>query len=259
MSGAYLGDYYAIAGLLKYYDKMPKRIVICVAPWSFMRTPDDGRHSSLKPYSLYMMDSLGIAPAAAQEKEWFSKKFKELFSFSYFQASVDYYKDNGIKKMEEDVRVVPNAQITELQKINLDGRLIPSSKEFQTLNEIEQTVQYVINSGSVYQIKTGYKDIQEENVAKFEALLQYWQDNGVEVHIYLPAWHPGIYEYFCENEAFAGVNKLELAMREYGRKHNIPVHGGYDPSICNITAEDFMDWLHLKPEKMLENYKYVKG
>ncbi len=37
----------------------------------------------------------------------------------------------------------------------------------------------------------------------------------------------------------------------------ITVHGSFNPYVCGITEEDYADWLHLKTEKMLENYLFV--
>ena len=46
-------------------------------------------------------------------------------------------------------------------------------------------------------------------------------------------------------------------MRRIGNEYNIPVHGGYNPAPCGIMESDFMDYLHLKPEKMKENYELI--
>lgn len=258
MSGSYLGDYYGIVGLLKYCDKMPKRVIIGVDPWSFMSSAADGRHSALKKYAEYLTADIGDSDNNGHKQELISPKLKELVSFSYFQASVESYKKNGLRKPEESVNTANDSAIGDVLKIMVDGRRIPSVKQYYSTEEINQEVKQILKKGSIYQLNKGFKDVQKENFAQFEALLQYLQGIGIEVHIYLPAWHPMVYKYFCDTPSFAGVNKVEEAVRKLGHERHIPVHGGYNPSLCNLTEEDFMDWLHLKPEKMLENYKYIK-
>lgn len=260
MSGSYLGDDYAIIGLLKYYDKMPRRIVIGVDPWSFMSSATDGRHTSLKQYAIYLKNNISTSTNSgelANDSGAIDRRLKELMSFSYFQASIDSLRKNGFKK--SDAAVEPIADITEdnAQKMLVDGRRVPAAKDYHSSHDIDQEIDRAIKGGSIYQVEQGFSDIPKEQLSQFEALLQYLQNIGVEVHIYLPAWHPLVYQYFCENEAFVGVSKVEGAMRQLGHKYNMPVHGGYDPSLCDITEDDFMDWLHLKPEKMKENYDFV--
>ena len=257
MSGAYLGDYYSIIGLLERFDKMPKRVIIGVDPWAFMRGVDNGRHTSVNKYALCLQDNMEYFGENIQEKQFISERVKEMFSFSYFQASVDFYMKNGIKKSEENVLYTYDSQVSDMSKILADGRRIPASKTYHSVSETNQEIDKLLEKGQVYQLGTGFRGIQKDNVKQFEVLLKYLQDTGVEVHIYLPAWHPRIYEYFCDNDAFAGVDKIEWAMRKIGHEYNIPVHGGYNPSLCGITDNDFMDWLHLKPEKMLENYDFI--
>ncbi len=258
MSGSYLGDYYSIVGLLKYYNKMPRRVIIGVDPWAFMRSAMDGRHTEIKQYALYLQDNMNAADKSSRRKEFASKKIKEMVSFSYFQASVDSFKKNGLRKPEEAVEQAVNDKVDNSPKMLVDGRRIPAAKDYHSVGDINQEIDKTVEKGKIYQLGAGFQEIQKENIRQFEELLEYLLNNGVEVHIYLPAWHPKVYKHFCDDESFSGVNKIELKMRRICSEHNIPIHGGYDPSVCGITEDDFMDWLHLKPEKMLENYNYVR-
>lgn len=51
LSGAYLGDYYAIIGLLEETDRLPSHIIIGVDPWAFMTSASNGRHTSIAQYA----------------------------------------------------------------------------------------------------------------------------------------------------------------------------------------------------------------
>lgn len=256
LSGAYLGDYYAVIGLLKYYDKMPKRVVIGVDPWALMQSSTDGRHTSIKQYAILLKNQIN-SDASSKDNDFLDKKVKELVSFSYFQASINSLRKNGFKNSDDIVEAVTDTKVGDVQKLLVDGRRVPAITGYRSLNSINDEIDRAIKNGSIYILERGFHDVQKEHLSQFEALVLYLRDNGVQVQIYLPAWHPRVYHFFCDNESFAGVAKVEASMRQLGHKYNIPVRGGYDPSLCNITENDFMDWLHMKPEKMKDNYDFI--
>lgn len=262
MSGSYYGDYYSIVGLLKYYDKMPKRVVIGVDPWAFLRDVTDGQHADIRIYAVYLKNVISNNNSFNSNKEirkeFDYSKLRELYSPSYFQSSKKSFEKDGFRKGAETVKISENSNIEEKQKIIPDGRYIPAKKEFHKIPDIEKQVSDQIKSGSIYAVKKGFKDIPSERWDDFVKLLQYLLDNGIEVQLYLPAWHPDIYDYFTTNDNFSGVQKVEDSIRELGKKYNIPVHGSYNPASRNFTTEDFMDWLHLQPDKMYEDYKYIQ-
>lgn len=258
MSGAYLGDYYSIVGLLKYYDKMPKRVVIGVDPWAFLRDAADGRQTSIAQYATYLIN--GISEGAVfnykggKGMSMFSK-LKELYSLEYFRDSKKSLEEKGLRMGAEAVTVADDSNVGEKQKILPDGRYIPSAKGFHKKTDIENEANDKIKSGAIYQVGNGFTDIPSNRWKDFEQLINYLQDNGVEVQLYLPAWHPKVYKFFVTHEEFSGVEKVEDAIRDLGAKYNIPVHGSYDPAINKFNTGDFMDWLHLKPNKMYDDYQ----
>ncbi len=264
MSGSYLGDYYAIVGLIESKNIMPKRIMIGVDPWAFMRSADDGRHSRLDKYSRFMLDLVKDRHSELQDiEESDMSKLKEIVSFSYFQSSVARLRNMKGDALQAGghirIAVADNAVIGEAAKILPDGRRIPSAKEYHDIETLQKEALQYIASKRIYQLENGFRDVQQDNLKDFKRLLKFLTTRGVDVHIYLPAWYPSVYEYFKDDDNFSGVLKIEEAIREIGNEMNIPVHGGYDPKECNLTEKDYMDWLHLKPEKMLENYNYIRG
>jgi len=262
MSGAYLGDYYSIVGLLKYYDKMPKRVVIGVDPWAFLRAASNGRQTSITQYAVYLIDGFSekehLYDKNVKDIRGYSK-IKELYSLEYFRDSLKRLEKTGLKKGNETVSVASDEVVGEKQKIAPGGRYVPAIKDFHTSRDIENEVATQVKSGTIYQVGKGFKDIPPERWNEFEQLIKYLLDNGVKVHLYLPVWHPKVYEFFVSHENFSGVENVENAVRKLGEKYNIPVHGSYNPIKNNYTTNDFMDWLHLKPDKMFEDYKYLNN
>lgn len=260
MSGSYLGDYYSIVGLLRYYDKMPKRVVIGVDPWAFLRDATDGRQTSLNEYAAYLINGLHDEASFNNKNikgAIIYSKLKELYSLGYFRDSKKSLEDKGIRKGADPVNVAADSNIGEKQKITPEGRYIPYSKDFHTNSDIDNEVTEQIQSGVIYQLGKGFTDIPSDRWDDFEQLIKYLLDNGVEVHFYLPAWHPIVYEFFILHDDFSGVVKLEDDVRKLGAKYNILVHGSYNPVYNNFCTEDFMDWLHLKPNIMYADYQNI--
>lgn len=265
MSGSYLGDYYAIVGLLKYYDKMPKRVVIGVDPWAFLRDAADGRQTSVNKFAAYLINGLSNEAIFNNKNidgsimylKIMYLKLQELYSLEYFRDSKKSLEENGTRKGAEAVNVSADSNIGEKQKILPGGRYVPSEKGFHKQSDIEEEVNAQLKNGVIYQVGKGFAEIPVERLEAFERLIEFLLDSGVEVQLYLPAWHPKVYEYFVIHEEFSGVEKVEEEVRKLGEKNNISVHGGYNPNFNNFTTEDFMDWLHLKPNKMYADYQSI--
>lgn len=262
VSGAYLGDYYGVIGLLDYYNIKPKKIIIGVDPWAFMSSYDKGRHTAMQNYAVYEHNLLldDTKKEEKQEKTDF-EKLEELFSFAYFQSSVKNLKHKGIvyylNGSAQEVNIVNDDKPAEKAKILPNARRIMEAKGYKTVDENNLNAQKAIDANHIYQLGNGIKEINKNNFDDFEKLLVYMIDNNIEVELYLPSWYPKIYEYFEDTGSYVGVFELETMIRELGKKYNIKVRGSYDPSLCNVKEEDFADWLHLKPEKMLDNYNVV--
>ncbi|WP_155851674.1 hypothetical protein [Anaerovibrio lipolyticus] len=260
MSGAYLGDYYSIVGLLKYYDKMPKRVVIGVDPWAFLRDATAGRQATINKYAVYLKNGIENE-SAFDDKHLRSKmaysKLKELYSLSYFQSAKKSLEQNGFSAIEKTVSLADDAEMGAKQKILPEGRYVPPTAGFHNTDDIDKEINEQIKSGSIYQLGQGFTDVHSQRWKDFERLIKYLLDNGIEIQLYLPAWHPKVYELFATDDKFLGVIKLENDVRKLGEKYNIPVHGSYNPKFNKYNTEDFMDWLHLKPNKMYLDYQSI--
>lgn len=261
MSGSYMGDYYSIVGLLRYYDKMPKRVVIGVDPWAFLRDASDGRQTSITKFAGYLINGLSEKKAFNDKKVnglFAYSKLKELYSLEYFRDSKKSLEKDGLRKGAETVSVASDEAVGEKQKIVPEGRYVPAKKGFYNNADIENEVNNQIKSGVIYQVEKGFVDISSERWNDFERLIIFLLNNGVEVQLYLPVWHPKVYDYFVSHEEFSGVEKVEGKVRELGVKYDITVHGSYNPGFNKFTTDDFMDWLHLQPDKMYVDYRYVQ-
>lgn len=268
LSGAFLGDYYAVTGIFESSGKLPKNIVIGIDPWAFYTDALSGRHVSINEYAKFEKE---LVDGGRSDREpninanrW--RKIRELFAVSYFQASVkNVYarvRSEGIRALASPERrkiaTVSDDAVGEMAKILPSGRRVMAKEGFISVEENDATAKQMISEQSVYQLGSGFSELNYDYLQEFENLIDHLRKKGIGVEFYLPSWYPLIYDYFCKNPDYSGVMKLEAYIRELAIEKSITVHGSYDPYICGIVKEDYADWLHLKAEKMLENYRFVK-
>lgn len=115
-----------------------------------------------------------------------------------------------MKVFRENAKILPN------------GRRIMGNRNFQSSDIIDSNIQDTINSGTIYQLGTELRFVDQSNFASFEDLIDYLISKDIEIELYLPSFHPGLY-----------------------------------PQRCGVTEEDFVDMLHLYPDNALDNYHIV--
>lgn len=254
LSGAYIGDYYALVGLLNEADKIPSKIIFGVDAWAFMRPYDKGRHESISEYAIKMRTTVLDEEQHVQPKN--NSRWSELLSISYFQSSLKrLYSNKDISVQDiRKIQLSDNEEIGENAKILPNGRRIFGKKNFQSTDMIDTNIQDMINSGVTYQLGTEMRTVDKSIFTTFEELVNYLVSEDIEVKLYLPSFHPRVYGYMVESEKYDGVVELEDMIRDYAEKEHITVHGSFDPQRCGVTEEDFADMFHLYPDKALENF-----
>jgi phosphatidylserine/phosphatidylglycerophosphate/cardiolipin synthase-like enzyme len=92
----------------------------------------------------------------------------------------------------------------------------------------------------------------EKDFSNFLALLK---KDGVEVVIYLPAFHPLRYQIMNgmdEKYAFKyrkhAFEEVEKAIRSVAKNRDVTVVGSYDPAQAHIGETEFMDGVHQRSE-----------
>lgn len=262
LSGAYVGDYFAVCGLLDSKNMLPNKLVFGIDPWAFDSAYDKGRHSYLSPMASFEYNAIhGNTAKVSKVNLDELGKIKEVYSFSYFQSSVKNLQSRGLNyyfgKSANEIKVVSDpANSDEALIFPNGGRKMPASA-YESFESINNAAISAVESKRVYQLKSGFNPSESVNYTDFLDLVKNLMDRGVEIEFYLASWHPVLYDYFENYEDHHGVVLLEEALRKFAKENDITLHGSYNPGLCDVTASDFSDWLHLKPEKMLENFNVI--
>ena len=260
VSSATLKDYYGIVGILDSKDIKYNKIIFGIDPWIFSNNENGVEYKSIIPYIIYEESICkGDTEAKVQQGflnrnwEYDYERFITLFSPAYFKSALKNIRNVKNKYVKKE----NNEDVSDVWKIVPSGRRIPRHALFHTVEQNDMTSYENIAASNLYYI-SNFRELDNNKTRCFEALITHLIQKGIEIEFYLPAWYPIQYDAIAEDEQYSGVNKCEKYLIEYASKHGITVRGSYNPYICNLNKEDFMDDLHLKPEKALEQYYYIR-
>lgn len=254
MSGAGLFDYIGILGIYKKYGKMPKKIIIGVDPWILNDENGDTRYQSIMLYINEFKMLFNNKDKASFKIPSFDKEL-QLLSLSYFQSSIEFIiKTSNGKRCD---------YYGTLEKDGHENRIryIDGSIEYEK-NIREISVEKVNNlaksyiAGEIYQIEN-YKELSKKNSLMFEKMVEYLQENGIQICFYLSPYHPLVYNYLKENKDYQMVLQAEDYFRDIAKKRKIQVYGSYDPFLLECEENDFQDGMHLKRSSMSKSWKNV--
>ena len=105
-------------------------------------------------------------------------------------------------------------------------------------------VEYV-SEEKVYSLG-GFAELDAETMAALELFITYLMDHRVEVILYLPPYHPYVYEYFMKTGKYRNVGEAEHYFRNLAEKIGVKVLGGYNPRDSGCGQEDLFDGMHPK-------------
>ncbi len=248
VSSASYYDFMASLALMQLNSKTTDRMIISLD--SRMFDPDvymaDGRHDRLMAYSEYMLDYLNGKVSADEipdlvEKTGVMEKISTLFSVSYFQWSIEYIKTHGLKAFTQDRWQIVDVDSTE-------NKYLPDYSGVYAQSAEEVSAEEVINACNIYWMEanvTEYAMADAENMAMFEKVIMYLQEQGTEVELFLCPFAPALWDRIGEQQ-YPMLFQLEEYASYLASEYGVKVHGSYNPYNVGLTNEDFYDARHVK-------------
>jgi hypothetical protein len=208
------------------------------------------RWVSIKEDTYGMLKRLGVrsdkikAPAVSQA--WLN-----IFSFSYFQKSVDAFLS------ERNSRIYRIAKgDTGDYLILKDGRCLlgfytkdPEKNRRKTVVELQH--------GS-YGQKLNQKKPDRELEGILEDFIRYLMDHHIRVTLCMLPLHPDLYKTFLGPQKRPGAADIMSFEKYYlglAQKLHLEIIGSYDPSACNLEAKDFYDVDHIRNDVIEKMFK----
>jgi len=233
VSGASIEDIVSIYELYKINKKSPQKIIIGIDPWTFNENNGQKRWQSISAYYYSFQSTIN------QENTTYFK-YKELFSFSYFQSSLKmiprFIAGNANPKSTKEIHNLLGTKLT-------DGSLV-YGEQYRNANQIE--IDNKINSfltGGIYSIED-FDTISVRILNEFEKLIIDMKENGIEIEFFLAPYAPVVYDKI--QKKYPMVLKSEEMINDFASSNNIKLYGSFNPYILGMDETYFYDGMHCK-------------
>ena len=244
VSGASIEDYIAILDLYLEKNALPSTIIFGVDPWILNSHNYQGRWKSL------------------------STEYENGVEYIYANSIVKNQDSNGIytnidpylSLISRPIIIKSLQQLfshqergeyfpTELEELDVaiklkDGTIsYPASSKNKTVEEINSGAIEYANREPIYSLGH-FTKIDEQSKSLFESTIHYLQNRNTTIVLFLPPYHPIVYDKLTTDPQYSMVNEVESYFREFALSENITVIGSYDPNLLNLASADFYDGMH---------------
>ena len=248
VSGADFYDILAQFGILHLNNKTTGRVIFNIDPYFFSDSVSDSsvRSVPLRPYADYMISVLNGETPEMPERDSRAEnlqKFYQMFSVTFFQASVDYIVSN--KTLDIPRWGVADDDYDGSYYLPDCSMIYPDGYSDTTAEEV---IQHAAEYPRGYHFAAG-EHISTSKVAIFEKLMDYLQAQGTEVTFYLAPMSPSLWA-LCDDAGYPLIREIENYILQFSEGHNCTVVGSYNPGNYGIVDEDFYDSRHLKHERL---------
>ena len=239
VSGAALEDDVAIWHCYKKkMSSVPKVVIIDGAPWLFNKNSEETRwKNKLALDYVEALHDMGFSVVEADDYN----RYKTLFSMMYTKES--------LKKLCTNKESVPieiwdetENSYEDKQILHSDGSRIYSQKTLQ--GDADASARAYI-SGKVYHVEE-YNNLDTERQKIFEKLVKDIQSKGTTVVIFLPPYHPIVYDYLKKEAKYSNVFAAERWYRSFAAENGVVIIGGYNPSSIGLDDKAFFDGMHMR-------------
>ena len=250
VSGASIEDYFAIYELYEQRNLPPSIVVLGFDPWILNKYNGQSRWMSLKREYVSIASRLGIEANDNTYRINLSNKLIELFSFPYFKES--------LKRLFWDRKKDHEEYYSTLNDLGDDAGILSDgsrvySREARNVSpdEIRMSAIKYVSGDNIYSL-FNFKCLDKKIMLSLEKFVEYLQSKNIEIILYLPPYHPYVFNFFSESKKYRKVLEAENYFRKLANDKGITIVGGYNPENSDCGPGDFFDGAHPK-ESCLNN------
>lgn len=268
LSESTIYDLLAVTAILEQTGQMPDRMIIGVDAFLFNASHNNDRWMDLEDYVVYMENRLADAGYLEDDNE--------------AMGTTDSMTAAGREELPQENTGRDNSKWLSLDYFRYNVTLLPENKRFMVnytkdweaeqylkhydgsiayekslrevdVSEVEELTRQSVEEHVVYRM-TDFEEIDEQSMTMFSALIEYLQDSGVEVILYLPPYSPMMYNYIESEEQYHITFQVEERIKELASDKQTALYGSYDPAGCGLEMTDLYDIYHVKTEKMPDTF-----
>lgn len=245
-------DMYAFLNLVeKKGNGLPHTIIICADQWLFGNSFTEKRWLENRPEAIEMIKKAGIKPLKNFPSRWNIEKewIKELFSVRYLFRSV-----RSMGKVEK-FKICQSIEPDKMMFLPDGSRSVPQWVINAPEKEISENARnYFYDTKDEY-----FTELDKFQCTLFEGMIKYLTTNHCKVILFIPPYHPETLLLLEQSNQTTGVLKAKSYLMAFAKIHNLELIGGNHPDSLNLSASDFYDGVHLKPESLNGFFKINLG
>ncbi|MEG3029559.1 MAG: hypothetical protein RR827_04095 [Oscillospiraceae bacterium] len=233
--------------------KEPTTIILSIDPWLFNSSHEAiDKRSNKELYYEFMNKELGFTQYKYTPTDQ-REKYMALFSPSYFQASVRYYRRDTSQELKpEPVVGDPHCQ-TSVVKCP-DGSIIYDvSFMSRTKDEIDNDLVATANPNQALLRMIDFYELDPVFKDQFIAFIEYLQKKNIEVVLFLPPYHQYFYDFAdAHRDLYQSFFDVEDFCTDTAKKYNLKIYGSFNPAKLGMEYEDFLDSFHMRPTSAIK-------
>jgi hypothetical protein len=254
VSAASVEDHIAFWQILKRGGRLPDIAIFSIDHWALAQSQEQVRWLALADLVREFLDGAGRAPgwggAPLQTLTYEWARFKELFSYTVFKASVADIERamrgrsrRGAEVLESLRRdVVPEDLVGDRRAMRADGSLI---YERAFADQSPEQVRREAVREAVRFLRVGARD--RERLAHLELLWRDMRAHGVELVVYLPPYHPAAWALIhADAHAAFALADSTAAVAALAARMAARFRDASDPESIPCGAEQFYDGVHVR-------------
>ncbi len=261
---ASLEDDIALYYLYQQRGWKPKKIVIGLDPWIIIDNPDA---------VLWKEDFLNEYNNAVQS--FFGGRKQLLYSYQHINAILEKNKQllslGYLKDSIKNLKFLQNIALFRSNSNNIIIEPTPDQLNFFSTCHLYQSdgVRLTSNAeeltssaqadyaGSVEAHHLSVMSLSYKRMHTFEQFIDYLSKQGIEVVFYFPPYEPEAYHEIEKAINYQMIMQIDKYFHSVASRYHIKSLGSYNPFALHLTANDFVDDVHLKKQGIDKLFKTV--
>jgi len=246
VSGGSLEDHMAIYEIYREKGLLPKSVIIGADPWILNANNGQTRWQSLSSQLERIAKRLSLrAPFQdGNALPSYTNRLTQLVSFAYLEQSLEQLwrevtRGNQEYFATQETHLPVNVEMA-------DGSLVYAGYiRNRSIEEVKLRAVGNAKRGVIYSLG-GFSHLDGRAMRAMDVWVQSMIDDGVEVTLLLPPYHPASFAIMMNNPRYAVVAEVESYLRQLAHDRSVRVVGAYDGAALGCDESEFIDDMHPK-------------